>query len=146
MSRYRDKAIRFRDRQNAHLAATKKMIRIDEIDPEELEEMIDMYPTWEKALEKGKKVLVGKHYSYKGKLYKVNIEHIPQENWNPERDQTLWHSTVPVNVIAAWEQRYGHNPYQVGDQVIWTDGKIYTCKKITTYSPKDVPTDWEVKK
>lgn len=122
--------------------AIQKIIRVDELSAEELAEMISLYPTWESAMYKGKKVEKDIKYTYKGKLYSVVTPHTPQENWNPEKDNgALWDEVVPAGVVDNWEQRYGHNAYQPGDKVIW-EGEVYEAKSVTTYNPTSYPAAW----
>lgn len=122
--------------------AIQKLIRVDELTEEELSEMISLFPTWESALYRGKQVEKDTKYVYNGRLYKVVTPHIPQENWNPEKDNgALWDEVVPPGVIDEWEQRYGHNAYQPGDKVIW-EGEVYEAKSVTTYDPTSYPAAW----
>ena len=138
-----ERAREFRNKIDANLTATRKLIRVDDLSEEELIEMIDLYSTWESALLKSEKVIKGSYYQYNNILYIVEQDHIPQENWNPERANTHWRKALPDSVIEAWEQRYGHNPYEIGIKVIWQD-KVYECIVSTTYSPQDMPTHWKL--
>lgn len=67
---------------------------------------------------------------------------------NPEPEPEPEPAPEPEPVVekpAPWEQRFGHNPYQAGDEITWTDGEVYTATATTTYSPESYPPHWKKK-
>lgn len=69
-----EKAREFRKLINANLQATRKLIRVDELDENELLDMIDLYESYQV----GKSYKVDDIFKYEGKLYKVIQEHTSQ--------------------------------------------------------------------
>lgn len=54
-------------------------------------------------------------------------------------------SPPPEDEYPPYTQRYGHNPYQVGDKMTYTDGKRYINKQPNNVYPPDVmPSYWEL--
>lgn len=50
----------------------------------------------------------------------------------------------PVPDAPPWEQRYGHNPYVVGDRVTWK-GRVYENTWAgNTYTPDAYPQGWRL--
>ena len=135
-----EKAREFRKRINANLQATRKLIRVDELDEEELLEMIDLYESYEI----GKSYQTDDIFKYENKLYKVIQEHTSQEDWIPSELPALYLSMMPENVIPEWVQPTGsHDAYNVGDKVIY-GGKVYeSIIDGNTWSPTDYPQGWK---
>lgn len=140
MSRF-DKAREFRNRINANLQATRKLVRVDELTADELFEMIDLYPSHEI----GKSYVVGDVFKYEGKLYKVVQEHTSQDDWLPSANLALYLNLMPDNVIPEWVQPTGsHDAYNIGDKVIF-EGVLYeSLIDGNTWSPTDYPTGWKL--
>lgn len=136
-----EKAREFRRKINANLQATRKLIRVDELDEEELLDMIDLYESYQV----NKLYKVDDIFQYEGKLYKVIQEHTSQENWIPSELPALYLSLMPENVIPEWVQPTGaHDAYNIGDKVIY-GGKIYeSIIDGNTWSPVDHPQGWEL--
>ena len=135
------KAREFRKLINANLQATRKLIRVDELDENELLEMIDLYPNYQV----GKSYKVDDIFKYEGKLYKVIQEHTSLENWVPSELPALYLSMMPENVIPEWVQPSGsHDAYNTGDKVIY-EGQVYECIiDGNTWSPTDYPQGWKL--
>lgn len=131
----------FRRKINANLQATRKLIRVDELDEEELLGMIDLYDNYQV----GKSYKVDDIFKYEGKLYKVIQEHTSQENWIPSELPALYLNMMPENVIPEWVQPTGiHDAYNVGDKVIF-EGEVYESTiDNNTWSPTDYPQGWQV--
>ena len=106
----------------ANIVATRKLVRIDDLTEEELEDMIEIYPKWENMI--GQFTEKDKYIRYEGKLYKVVKGITHQEDWKPSEVLSEYDPVFPLEVIAEWEQRYGHNLYKLGEKVLWED-KIY---------------------
>ena len=135
-----EKAREFRNRINANLQATRKLIRVDELDENELLEMIDLYESYEI----GKSYQTDDIFKYEGKLYKVIQEHASSENWVPSELPALYLNMMPENVIPEWVQPTGsHDAYNVGDKVIY-EGQVYECIiDDNTWSPTGYPQGWK---
>ena len=123
------------------LTAVRKMVRVDELTEEELEEMVDLYDEY-KVNHKYEKDDI---FKYEGKLYKVIKGLTSQEDWKPDKTPSEYYPLMPENVIAPWEQRYGHNPYLVGERVLW-QGEVYELIKAegSPYTPSAYPQGWEL--
>lgn len=136
-----EKAREFRKRMEANLAATRKLIRVDELSEEELTEMIDLYPSYEI----GKSYIVGDVIKYEGKLYKIIQAHTSQEDWLPIELPALYLNLMPENVIPEWVQpTMAEDAYKIGDKVIF-EGKVYeSLIDGNTWSPKDYPQGWQL--
>lgn len=116
-----NKAVEFYKERKSIKTATKSLIRIDELTKEELDELIDIYDTYEvsKAYE------VGDLFKYKSNLYKVIQKHASQEDWKPNEVASLYKDYMSEDVIDNWKQPQGaHDAYNKDDKVIYND-KIY---------------------
>lgn len=135
------KAREFRNRINANLQATRKLIRVDELAPEELFEMIDLYPQYEI----GYSYLVDDIFKYEGKLYKVIQAHISQEDWLPNELPAMYLNLMPENVIPEWVQpTMAEDAYNIGDKVIF-EGEVYECIiDGNTWKPTDYLQGWKL--
>jgi hypothetical protein len=136
-----EKAREFRNRIDANLQATRKLIRVDELDPDELEGMIDLYPQYTVDTNYN----VGDIFKYEGRLYKVIQTHTSLENWIPSELPALYLNLMPENVIPEWVQPIGaHDAYKIGDKVIF-EGRVYeSIIDGNTWSPTDYPAGWEL--
>ena len=136
-----EKAREFRKRIDANLQATRKLIRVDELDENELLDMIDLYESYQVD----KLYKVDDIFKYEGKLYKVIQEHASLENWVPSELPALYLNLMPDNVIPEWVQPTGgHDSYNTGDKVIF-EGHVYeSLIDGNTWSPIDYPQGWEI--
>ncbi|HZJ99511.1 MAG TPA: carbohydrate-binding protein [Tissierellaceae bacterium] len=136
-----EKAREFRKLIKANLQATRKLIRVDELDEEELLEMIDLYESYEI----GKSYQTDDIFKHENKLYKVIQEHTSQEDWIPSELPALYLSMMPENVIPEWKQPTGsHDSYSIGDKVIF-EGDVYESTiDNNTWNPADYPQGWKV--
>ena len=81
-----------------------------------------MYPEWQNEVT----YEVGNRVRYADKLYKCNIAHTSQEDWNPSVPSALW-SEVSADEWAEWKQPEGaHDAYNIGDKCSYK-GKHYIC-------------------
>lgn len=123
-----ERAVRFnRERRASRKAgqiATRELIREDALTPEELQELVFLYPEYKiDFLYK-----VGKIFHFKGILYEVIQEHTSQEDWKPNELPALYKRTIPDDVIPEWIQPTGaHDAYNIGDKVIY-NGIIWVSK------------------
>ena len=116
-----ERAREFRNRIDANINATRKLIRVDELSEEELIEMIDLYPNYTIDTNYS----VGDIFKYEGKLYKVIQAHTSQEDWLPNDLPALYLNLLPENVIPEWVQPTGsHDSYKLGDKVIY-EGEVW---------------------
>ena len=136
-----EKAREFRRLINANLQATRKLIRVDELDENELLDMIDLY----EGYQVDKQYKEDDIFKYEGKLYKVIQEHTSLENWIPSELPALYLSMMPENVIPEWKQPVGgHDAYNKGDKVIF-EGEVYeSIIDSNTWPPTDYPQGWKV--
>ena len=136
-----EKAREFRKRIDANLQATRKLIRVDELDENELLDMIDLYESYEI----GKSYQADDIFKYEGKLYKVIQEHTSQANWVPSELPALYLNLMPDNVIPEWVQPTGsHDAYNIGDKVIY-EGQVYESTiDNNTWNPIDYPQGWKL--
>ena len=136
-----EKAREFRKRIDANLQATRKLIRVDELDENELLDMIDLYENYEV----GKFYKIDDIFKHENKLYKVIQEHTSQEDWIPSELPALYLNMMPENVIPEWVQPTGaHDAYNVGDKVIF-EGKVYeSLIDSNTWSPIAYPAGWKL--
>ena len=136
-----EKAKEFRKLINANLQATRKLIRVDELDEEELLDMIDLYESYQVD----KLYKVDDIFKYEGKLYKVIQEHTSQEDWIPSELPALYLSMMPENVIPEWVQpTMAENAYNIGDKVIYSGIVYESTINANTWSPVDYPQGWEL--
>ncbi|HZJ99957.1 MAG TPA: carbohydrate-binding protein [Tissierellaceae bacterium] len=129
-----------RDEQiDAIILAVQKLIRVDELEPGELTEMIDLYPNYTIDTNYN----VGDIFKYEGKLYKVIQAHTSLEGWKPDELPALYLNLLPDNVIPEWVQPAGsHDAYNKGDKVIF-EGEVYeSIIDGNTWSPTDYPQGW----
>ena len=104
--------------------ATKKMIVMDELTPEELEELVDVFDDWEA----GKSYRIGDVMTYQGQFYEVVQAHTSQVDWKPDTVPALFKSHAPAGTIPEWKQPTGgHDAYQIGDKVMYKT-KVWTSK------------------
>ena len=97
---------------------TSRLIREDELTPEEIQALASFYPDWRPGIE----AKVGELYNHHGLLYEVIQAHTTQSDWPPDKTAALWKPTVPDDVIPEWQQPTGaHDAYQKGDKVIYKD-------------------------
>ncbi len=136
-----EKARNFRKQILANLQATRKLIRVDELDEEELLDMINLYDNYQVD----KQYKVDDIFKYENKLYKVIQEHTSQENWMPSELPALYLNMMPENVIPEWVQPTGsHDAYSVGDKVIF-EGNVYeSIIDGNTWNPVDYPQGWKL--
>ena len=136
-----EKARNFRKQTLANVNATRKLIRIDELEEDELLGMIDLYESYEI----GKSYQADDIFNYEGKLYKVIQEHTSQDDWIPSELPALYLNMMPENVIPEWKQPVGgHDAYNIGDKVIF-EGEVYECIiDGNTWKPTDYLQGWKL--
>ena len=110
--------IDLKSKVEANLKATRKMVRVDDLTPEELIDIINIYQTWENGLD----VKVDEMYKYNGELFKVIQAHTTQSDWQPDIVPALFNKIQPPSVIPEWVQPTGaHDAYNTGDKVIYNE-------------------------
>jgi hypothetical protein len=120
--------------------ATRDLIKTEALDPEEIAQLVEVYP----AFEVGKAYAVGDILRYDGKLYKVVQAHTSQADWTPDKTPALFTPAIPVGTIAEWKQPTGaHDAYKIGDRVT-CNGKTYeSLIDVNTWSPATYPAGWK---
>lgn len=72
--------------------------------------------------------------------------HHGEPGWEPGIAASLWapyHGTDAAHALP-WTQPTGaHDMYQIGQFMIWTDGKFYECIQATNFSPEEYPQAWK---
>ena len=87
--------------------------------------LIELYPHWKV----GSDYIVGDELRYKEKLYRVIQAHTSQSDWPPTATPALFLEISPKGTIPNWKAPTGaHDAYNIGDQVIYTDGLVYKSK------------------
>ena len=105
----------------ANLKATRKMVRVDDLTPEELIDIINIYQTWGSGLD----VKVDEMYKYNGELFKVIQAHTTQSDWQPDIVPALFNKIQPPSVIPEWVQPSGAGDApNTGDRRIY-NGEVY---------------------
>ena len=142
-------AIEFRKELEAAKAIGRKYVLVNEISVEEMASIMSIYPTWESF--EGKTIPKDEILRYGGELYQVIKGINWQSDWTPNAVPSEFNKITPsstedgTEIIADWEQRFGHNAYQISDKVKWTDGKIYECiVPNTVHTPQDAPRNWKL--
>lgn len=128
------------------LPALRKLVRIDELTPDDVADLIALYESWEP----GQAVGVGDIRSYDGKLYKVVQAHTTQADWTPDATPALWTEIAPPEtedgeeIVPDFVQPTGaHDAYKTGDKVLF-EGKIYESTiNANTWSPTEYPQGWK---
>lgn len=102
----------------ASVKAVRKLIRIDELTDDELNEIIDLYDSY-----KVDKLYYPEDvFKYKGELYEVISEHTSQSDWKPDDVDSLYKPITASGVIGEWKQPQGaHDAYKKGDKAIYKD-------------------------
>ena len=136
-----ERARAFKNRVNANLQATRRLVRVDELSVEELDKLIDLYQPYQI----GKTYVVGEILKYEEKLYKVIQAHTSQEDWLPSELPSMYLNLMPENIIPEWVQPTGsHDAYKIGDKAIY-EGEVYeSLIDGNTWSPRDYPEGWKI--
>jgi len=119
----------------------EKFLEAD-LTPEELLEMIDIFPTWDSLI--GRLIQIGTKFKYDGNLYRVEQENTFQTDWLPDAVPALYTKIVPDNVIPIWVQPIGAtDAYSSGDKVTYNDEvweSIWEGENVNTAVPDgDIP-------
>jgi len=105
----------------ANLTATRKMVRVDDLTPEELVELVDLYDGYKVDYAYS----IGDVFKLDGKLYKIIQAHTSQSDWIPKELPALYLELMPENVIPIWVQPTGATDApNTGDKRIY-EGKVY---------------------
>ena len=123
-----EKAREFRNMVEANIKATQSLIRVDDLTPEELEDIINLYPTYESLI--GKLVPKDTLLRYQGILYKTLAEITVSAEFNPIDTNYQYVKASASEVIPIWVLPTGYeNAYDIGDKVIYEpNGKVYISK------------------
>ena len=136
----KNKARIFRDKVNANLVATRKLIRVDELTTEELNDMIHIYDEYQMNYP----YIKDDRFHYEGKLYEVIQAHTSLENWKPNELPALYKEVMPKGVIPEWVKPTGaHDVYNKGDKVTYEERVYESIIDSNSYSPTEYPQGWE---
>jgi hypothetical protein len=121
--------------------ATRDLIRADSITADEINALVDIYPSW--AV--GTAYSIGALVAYQDGLYQCLQAHTSQADWAPDIVPALWLSKTPVGVIPDWVQPTGaQDAYQTGDRVLY-NGQVYeSLIDANVWSPTDYPAGWQI--
>jgi len=118
------------------------MVLEGDLEPGELEALLDVYPAWTEDTE----YTIGSLIKHNAELYKVNQTHTSQAIYPPgsEGVSALYSRVVPDSVISDWVQPEGsHDAYSKGDLVMF-NGEVYESTiNANTWSPAAYPAGWE---
>ena len=123
-----EKAREFRKQLDATRFAIQKLVRIDDLSEEELDNIVMIYESFTELI--GKTIPKGYLLRHDGVLYKSLKEHEVKKEFNPVVTNYLYVEASPKGVIPEWVMPTGYqNAYDIGDKVIYIpDGKIYISK------------------
>ena len=138
---------RFRNRENIRDFHLRKLVRYDDLEKEEIEELISKAPKWEVGIA----VKVGEIYRYYTKLYEVIQAHTTQGDWKPTSTPALFKVVTPKvteggdEIVPDFVQPTGaHDSYKKGDKVVF-EGKVYeSLIDNNAYSPSAYPAGWRL--
>lgn len=141
-----ENARRFRQEVEATKKATGKLILKSDISPEELQDLMSVYP----AFEVGVGLKVGDIVRYQDKLYEVIQAHTTQGDWTPDKVPALFkifevkEDTQGNEVVPEFKKPTGaHDTYKKGDKV-QVKGAIYeSLIDNNAYSPEEYAQGWK---
>lgn len=132
---------------------TQKLVIASQIPPEEMEEMLSIYDTWEELIELGVEQGKGKLFVYNNKLYKFVKPHTPASHWIPgQGTESLYVDAVPTEtpggeevVREIKENMLATEGFEPGEKGSWK-GKIYKniLDKVNVWTPEGYPAGWEL--
>ncbi|MDO4680893.1 MAG: hypothetical protein Q4A55_06575 [Aerococcus sp.] len=133
---------------NKEVDSIKKVVNMDDLTPDQEEELFGKYQTWE---DDGLELKKGDVVNYNGTLYDVIQSHTTQPGWEPPKAPSLFkkHTNDKLDdgteIISDWKQPQGaHDAYHKGDKVRYL-GVIYQSKvDNNVYAPDTRPQDWEL--
>jgi len=121
--------------------ATKDMIKADELTPEQIVDLVELYPKYEV----GVGYIIGDLFQYEGELVEVIQDHTSQSDWNPLTTASLYKIKTPYGVIDEWVQPTGgHDAYNTGGKVIFEGETYESLIDANTWSPTGYPQGWKV--
>lgn len=125
----------------ASAIATKDMVKADELTPEQISELVEVYPTYSV----GTLYQAGDLFQHEGQLIEVIQSHTSQSDWDPLSSASLYKIKTPFAVISEWVQPAGgHDSYKIGDKVLY-EGKAYESTiDGNVWSPTGYPQGWSL--
>lgn len=141
-----EQAKNFRKEIDATKKATGRLILKSDISPEELQDLMSVYP----AFEVGIALKVGDIVRYKDKLYEVIQDHTTQADWTPDKVPALFkvyevkRDTQGNEVVPEFKQPTGaHDAYKKGDKVSFKGAIYESVIDNNAYSPETYPQGWK---
>ena len=135
------------------LAGLRRLVepQLASLSDEQAAAVASLYPSYKEKI--GQQVNAGDKLWDDGVLYAVVQPHTAAAEWYPSITPALFRpiagysqdegGEVVVDEYPPYEQRYGHNPYVLGDRMTFTDGEHYECiVQTTVYSPAEYPQAW----
>lgn len=118
-----------------------KMIKADQLDTEDMESLVSLYPKYKIGVAYG----VDTIFQYEVKLYKVIQAHTSQADWIPSKLPALYLGLMPSGVIPEFVQPTGaHDSYGVGDKVLFQGSVYESLINGNSYNPIDYPSGWKL--
>lgn len=119
---------KMKTKQSAIQFAVQKLIRVDELEEGELEQIISLYDKWQDRI--NTEIKKDELIRYEGLLYKALETHIADENFDPIETNYRYVLATPSETIDYWVKPTGYeNVYSTGDLVIYEpNGKTYISK------------------
>ena len=118
-----------------------RLIREDEIAPEALSALVNVYP----AYAVGAAYAIGALVAKGGELYEVIQAHTSQADWVPASTPALYLRRTPAGVIPEWVQPTGsHDAYALGDQVTFAGQVWESLIAANVWSPTAYPAGWKL--
>lgn len=120
---------------------TKQLILADELTPEEVGALADLYPEWKAGIA----VTVDAIYRYQGTLYRCVQAHTTQADWTPDSTASLWTQVAAAGVVPEWVQPTGaHDSYSIGDRVTFNGSVYESLINGNAHSPSAYPAGWQL--
>ena len=83
----------------------------------------------------------GEKISYKGKTYRVLMDHVSQPDWTPDAAHSLFAEILYEGDIKEWVQPDSTNPYMKGDKVRYVGKKWQSLVDYNVWQPGAVGTE-----
>lgn len=125
----------------------RNVVKIVDIAPDELKELIELYEPWKE----NENVKKGDIRHHEGKLYEVVQDHTTQSDWTPNATPALWKEVAPEvteegeEIIPEFVQPTGaHDAYKKGDKVIFKDNVYESLIDGNAHSPEVYAQGWKL--
>lgn len=108
------------------------LVRADELTPDELAALVNLYDGWMV----GAAYVIGDLVAYDDQLYRVVQAHTSQADWTPDVTPALFTRMTPENVIPEWVQPTGAQDAYALDALATHNGRVWrSLMNANTYEP-----------